>query len=386
MNRATWNRGNIGTGIMSYSLATLWHERQRFLAGILAVAFSALLIVLQCGLLLGLFAITSIPIEHSGADLWVGSPAVLSVDLGRPIPESYLLRVASQPEVERAEVFLQGFMHWTKPMGGSELCIIIGSRLDDDALGALRELTPELRRRLSEPGAIVVDEGDRGRLGVTGVGDTAEITSQRVRVVGLVRGLRSLSGPFVFCSVTTARALLRLSSDQTTYVVARCWNPADAPAVVERLRSYPTMTAFTSAVFSRRSQLHWLTKTKAGMALGCAAALGLLVGAAVTSQTLYAATVASLREYAVLRALGIPRWRIAAMVLVLSFWVGAAGVGLALPTVFALARGASSLGVPVLTPGWLIGSATAVTLLMAILSGIWALRSLRLIEPALLLR
>jgi putative ABC transport system permease protein len=371
---------------MSYSLATLWHERQRFLSGILAVAFSALLIVLQCGLLLGLFAIPSIPIEHSCADLWVGSPAVLSVDLGRPIPESYLLRLVSQPEVARAEVFLQGFMHWTKPQGGSELCIIIGSRLEDDSLGALRELTPELRRRLTEPGAIVVDEGDLDRLGVTGVGATAEITNQRVRVVGLVRGIRSLSGPYVLCSVTTARGLLRFAPDQATYVLARCWNPGAAPAVVERLRSYPTMTAFTSAEFSRRSQLHWLTKTKAGVALGCAAALGLLVGAAVTSQTLYAATVASLREYAVLRALGIPRWRIGATVLALSFWVGAAGVGLALPTVISLARGANTLGVPVLTPVWLIVAATAVTLLMAVVSGFWALRSLRLIEPALLLR
>src|SRR5262249_19838254 len=111
-----------------------------------------------------------------------------------------------------------------------------------------------------------------------------------------------------------------------------------------------------------------------------------LVGAAVTSQTLYAATVASLREYAVLQALGIPRWRIAGMVVALSFWVGAAGVGLALPTVFGLARGAGMLGVPVLTPGWLLSSATAVTLLMAVLSGFWALRSLRLIEPAVLLR
>jgi putative ABC transport system permease protein len=371
---------------MSYSLATLWHERQRFLSGILAVAFSALLIVLQCGLLLGLFAITSIPIDHSGADLWVGSPAVLSVDLGRPVPESYLLRLASQPEVERAEIFLQGFMHWTKPKGGSELCIIIGSRLENDSLGALRELTPELRSRLTEPGAVVVDESELERLGIHGIGDTAEITSQRVRVVGLVRGLRSLSGPYVFCSLTTARALLRFSSDQATYVLARCHHPAEAPAVVERLRSYPTMTAFTSAEFSRRSQLHWLTKTKAGLALGCAAALGLLVGAAVTSQTLYAATVASLREYGVLRALGIPRWRIAATVLAQSFWVGALGVSLGLPTVFAVARGVGALGVPVLTPSWLIGSATAVTLLMALVSGLWALRSLRLIEPALLLR
>ncbi|GIW80140.1 MAG: hypothetical protein KatS3mg105_1947 [Gemmatales bacterium] len=82
---------------MSYSLITLWHERRRYLPGILAVGFSALLIALQCGLLLGLFSITSIPIDHSKADLWIGSPQVLAVDLGRPIPTSLRSRIASIP-------------------------------------------------------------------------------------------------------------------------------------------------------------------------------------------------------------------------------------------------------------------------------------------------
>jgi putative ABC transport system permease protein len=371
---------------MSYALATLWFERQRFLPGILATAFSALLIVVQCGLLLGLFAITSIPIDHSSADVWVGSPQVLSVDLGRPVPERYLQRVAAQPGVERCEVFLQGFMHWTKPNGGSELCIVVGLRLSEDALGAPRELTPALRARLAEPGAVIVDEGELGRLGIRGVGAVAEVTNQRVRVVGLVRGLRSLSGPYVFCSVPTARGLLRMSPEQTTYVLARCRNPGEAADVVDRLRSHATMSAFTSADFSVRSRLHWLTKTKAGIALGLAAALGLLVGAVVTSQTLYAATAASLREYAVLRALGVPRWRMGLTVMAQSFWVGAFGLLAAVPAVLALGQAAAAASVPVLLPSWLLGGAAAVTLATALLSGLAALRSLRLIEPALLLR
>jgi putative ABC transport system permease protein len=371
---------------MSYSLSTLWYERQRFLPGILAVAFSALLIVLQCGLLLGLFSITSIPIDHSRADLWVGAPEVLSVDLGRPIPERYLTRVAAQPEVECAEPFLQGFMYWTKPDGGSELCIVIGTRLDGEALGPMAELTPEMRSRLGEPGTIVVDQGELGRLGIRGVGDVAEVTNQRVRVVGLIRGFRSLSGPYLFCSLRTARMLLRLTSEQTTYVLARCRRPEQAPAVVARLRRTPTLSAFTSEDFSRRSRLHWLTKTKAGVALGCAAALGLLVGAVVTSQTLYAATAASMREYAVLRAMGIPRWRMAAAVLVQSFWVGLAGIAVAGPAAFGLAQAAKLVAVPVLLPPWLLGGTVAITMAMALLSGLAALRSLRLIEPALLLR
>src|SRR5437016_14306408 len=117
---------------MSYSLATLWYERQRFLPGVLAVGFSALLIALQCGLLLGLFSITSIPIDESGADVWVGHPEVPSVDLGRPIPEAWQSYIAPLPEVERTEPFLEGFAYWDKPTGGLELFLVIGSRLGPD--------------------------------------------------------------------------------------------------------------------------------------------------------------------------------------------------------------------------------------------------------------
>ena len=110
------------------------------------------------------------------------------------------------------------------------------------------------------------------------------------------------------------------------------------------------------------------------------------MGAVVTSQTLYAAVAASLREYAVLRALGIPRWRMALTVLAQSFWVGIAGIGLALPAAFGLAWVAGVFGANVKLPWELIGIAGAVTMVMALLSGFMALRSLRLVEPAALLR
>lgn len=376
---------------MPYSLATLWFDRQRFLPGVLAVAFSALLIALQCGLLLGLFSITSIPIDHTNADIWVGAPEVLSVDLARPIPESYLARLAREPEVKQVEIYLQGFAYWSKPKGGSELSMIIGSRLglDNPALGTVDVLTPELRTMLQERNAIIIDESELDRLGINGIGDTAEIGPfrTRVRVVGLVKGLKSLAGPYVFCSVETARSLLGLQPGQTSYVLARLHNPADAPAVVERLRKkYDNMSAFTKPEFSLRSRMHWLTRTKAGIALGYAAALGLLVGGVVTSQTLFAATVASLREFAVLRALGIPRWRMALTVLGQSFWIGLAGVSLALPVVFGLAEAADWLGAKVMLPWELLSGAGVVTMVVALLSGLFALRSLRMVEPAMLLR
>jgi putative ABC transport system permease protein len=371
---------------MSYSLATLWYERQRFLPGVLAVAFSALLIALQCGLLLGLFSITSLPIDETHADVWVGHPEVASVDLGRPIPAAWQSYLA-MPQVERTEEFLEGFAYWDKPTGGNELCVVIGARLGPESLGAVKKLTPRHRSLLAEPGAIVIDDSEFGRLGIQKVGDTAEVGRHRVRVVGTVHGYRSLAGPYVFCSLETARMLLPITRDQATFLLARCRRPEDAAAVVQRLQAYPRkLSAFTQEGFSVQSRVHWLTKTKAGIALGFAALLGLLVGAVVTSQTLYAATAASLREYAVLRALGIPRWRMALTVLAQSFWVGVAGIGLALPIVFMLAHFGTEVGAPVLLPWQLLVGTVGVTMVMALASGLAALRSLRLIEPVALLR
>ena len=303
---------------MNFALITLWHDRQRYIPGVLAVAFSAVLITLQCGLLIGLLSVTALPVDRTRADIWVGSADVRSVDLGRAIPENYVSRLYENPEVTQVEPFYQGFSYWNKTGGGTQLCIILGSNLEDNALGSVDALTPELRLALTEPDSVVVDESERGRLGLTqGVGETGDVLGRKVRVVGMVHGYKSLAGPYVLCSASTAKQLIpRLQGDYTCYLLAKCRHPEDAPVVVQRLQRYKNdMAAFTSADFSWKSQIYWLTTTGAGIALGYTALLGLMVGAVVTSQTLYAATAGALREYAVLRALGIPRWRMAGAVL-----------------------------------------------------------------------
>lgn len=377
---------------MNYALQTLWHERSRYLPGILAVAFSAVLIALQCGLLMGLFSITSLPIDNASkeAHIWVGSPKVLSVDLGRPLPLNYMSRIAQDRRVKQVEPYYEAFASWTKPDGGSELALVIGCSMSEDSLGAVKELTPQLRVLLTQPGSVVVDQAELDRLGVKGVGDKAEINKQTVQIVGLIKGFKSLAGPYVYCSRETARNLLRIvmPTDHTTFFLVQCHRKEDAPHVVAELQKQyaADLSAFTSEEFSLHSRLHWLTKTKAGIAIGYAAILGLLVGMVVTSQTLYAATTASAREFAILLALGIPRWRISLTVVTQSFWIGIIGAIVAYPTVQALAALAALGGVNVILPWWLLMGATGVTVFMALISGLFALRSVRRIEPMTLLR
>ncbi len=372
-----------------YSLKILWHGHQRFLPAVLAVAFSAVLIAVQFGVLLGTLAVTSRPIDHAAAQIWIGIRGLPSIELGHPIPGAWLFRIQAEPEVEDVEEYLYEFNYWHKPTGGSVHCCIIGARLEESALGAVSDLTPEMRTKLTEPGAVVVDETELDRLGLQhGIGETAEVVGHKVRVVGLVHGFKSIWGPYVFCSMQTARMLLfQYRPGQTQFLLARCLPGADVPALIARLRGkYSEMTIISDRDFSSQTRMYWLTRTRIGVALGLTAVLALLVGLVITSQTLYAAVTSSLREYAVLRALGLPRWRIVALVLAQSFWIGLAGVATSLPMTLALARLASLIGAEVLLPSWLLAGTITVTMAIALVSGLLALRSLRQVEPANLLR
>ena len=184
----------------------------------------------------------------------------------------------------------------------------------------------------------------------------------------------------------TARHLLRAPIEQTGFVLARCLDPQKAPDVAAQLRRYPDMSAYTKDELSYRSRRHWLLMTGGGLAICFTSALGLLVGAVITSQSLSGAIVASLREFAMLTAMGIPRRRIGTMVMTQSLWIGVIGVGLALPVAFGLKSLAGSVGVPIHLESWMVAIASAVTLVMAVLSGLMTLRSLTLVEPAVLLR
>ena len=147
--------------------------------------------------------------------------------------------------------------------------------------------------------------------------------------------MKSLAAPWVFCSLHTARQLLGflLPPDHVTYLLARCDTPGAAKEVAAELRDAvpDDMVVYTAEEFSTSSRLYWLFRTKAGLAIGYAALLGLLVGMVITAQTLYSATAANAKEFAILLALGIPRWRISLMVLAQSFWVGVIGIALAYP-------------------------------------------------------
>lgn len=371
---------------MRYALQTLWFERKRYLPGVMAVAFSALLTAFQVGIVDGLMSMVSFPIDISPAEVWVTSSNAPSVDLGVPINDNWRNRLWVLPEITAIDQYIQDFSEWKNPYGGTFIVIIAGCNLKDDSIGPVTELSATQRKLLTETGAVIINYQDRGRLGIEKVGETAEIAGQEVQVVGFTYNMGSLTGPYVLCSLATARRILRMPAHRTTYLIAKCQRPDQVPSVLAAMSKYRAVSTVRAEDFSFGSRMHWIRTTKAGIAVVFVAALGLAVGAVVTSQTLFSATIASIRELAVLRALGIPRSRMRVFVIQQSLVVGVLGLIVGLPLSFLMAKAAEYAGIRASLPPWLLIGTAILTLIMAFSSGLVALRSLRQAEPVQLLR
>lgn len=378
--------------MISLARATLLYEWRRFLPAVMAVTFAGLLVLVQIGLLLGMFGTVSVMVNQSTADVWMGYRNLPSVDLGRDIPMLHDSQLRERAEVRQVEHMQFAGGDWRTPSGTVLLAFVIGVDTRPDALGMARLITPQQRALLDEPDAIFIGEADVDKL-ETRVGDTAEIGGKRVRVAGVLGNLRAIGSVNVIASLSTARRLLSLQErepDMATFALARLADPNRAEAVRDALRA-PGRTvtrfgAWTAEELSIKSQLYWLLESGAGAGSAFASLLGLVVGAVITSQTLYAAIIGSIREYATLRALGVPGRSLHAVVLEQSLWIGVAGLALTGVTSVAAAWLAETFHVAMRIPGWALGGTAVLVLAIALASGLFALRSLGRAEPAMLLR
>jgi putative ABC transport system permease protein len=255
----------------------------------------------------------------------------------------------------------------------------------------LKVFTPQLRAALAEPGAVVIDAWEFATFGLKGSSyEAGEINGQAVRLVGTLHGFHGFAFVYVFCSQETLKMLspqIAENPDLTNCLIAHCRDPRDVNSVVARLRrDYPDMGAYSSDELSLKVQKYWLFRSRGGMVLIGTVVLALLVGLAVTSETLYAAVLAQTKEIAVLEALGIPRSHVARLVLAQSIWLGIGGIVASLPCMVALAWIALALQTNVVLSAPILTLTFALTLGIAILSGLSSLRPLRNIEPAKLLR
>lgn len=361
----------------------LTHNRPRLAFTVLGISAAFFLTAAQAGLLVGWINTVTALVRHSGADMWVMAQHTPAFDYGTAIPRQRIHQARNVPGVAWAEGLFMAWNIWQRPDGRRVNVELVG--LDVSGRGGPWQMQEGDLAALRQPGIVIVDELFADLLGVDGLGSTAEMIGQRAEVGGLSRGVRTFTAsPFVFASLEQAiRYDRRYRDDEITYVLVRCHKDADPEAVRTELRArLPHVEVLTTREFARRSAAYWMLGTGAGITVVLTALLGLVVGAIIMSQTLFAVTNDHLENYATLRALGFGRNQLVGCVLLQAVVLGAAGVVLGTGLFFAAAAASARTSIPLETTPAVMAGLALVALLTSVASSWLAVRSVLRLDPA----
>lgn len=373
--------------MVSLALRNLLHDRVRLVVTLVGIVFSVVLSAIQLGLFMGFRAATADVIARSEADLWVMSRGVTHLESAVPFPERRLHQVMQIPGVARAERYLVNFSQWDRPDGAEEGIMVIG--LEPTAtMGLPWNLTAGRVEDLRQRDAVIVDELYLKKLGVSGVGDTAEIRGQRVKIVGTTRGIRTFTtAPPVFTLLSNAQRFVPGTGDDLRYILVRATPGTDTVALAATIReTVPNVDALATDDWRSAQEGYWMFGTGAGITVLIAAGLGLLVGVVVVAQTIYAATVDHIREYGTLKAMGATNGYIYRVITQQALVSGAVGYAIGISIALSVSRASLEGTTAILIPWPLSVGLALLTVVMCLVASIVSINKATRIDPAMVFR
>jgi len=373
----------------------LWAEKLRLLIALLGVAFAVVLIFMQLGFQEAMFG-SSVRWHRSlEYDIAMISPKMDFIVQPEAFPRRRLVQALSVAGVESVSSLYLGQGRWRNPEAPEETRNIFVVGFDPTAqvfaLPSLRAHTDALRL----PDTLVYDELSRPEFGPIpslfqqsqGTGLATEVANRSVRIVGLFELGTSfgIDASIVTSDLNFQRLFPHHDASQVNIGLLRVGAGVDAEAVRDRIAAAlpRDVVVLTRQGFIDRELLHWKRNTPIGYVLGFGVAIGLIVGAIIVYQILFADVSEHLQEYATLKAMGYTNRFLSAVVLKEAFILAALGFvpGTAISLLLYKSAGeATRLPLEMTVPRAALVFGLAVA--MCCVSAIIALRKVRAADPA----
>lgn len=317
--------------MLSIALKMLTGDRTKYFALIFGIAFATLLMSQQVSIFIGLMTRTAAQVlDIREADIWVMDPRVRYVDEVEPLPDAALGRVRSVSGVKWAAPLYKGLAVFRTRQGLVNQLSIVG--VDDSSLiGAPSKWISGNLNSLRQPSSIVMDrEGAQliwpGKDPVSMIGSEGEINDKRVVLSGIVDSSATfITFPVAYLRYSEAMRVTPPQRNKMSFVLVRGKPGEDPKTLAKRITTYTGLKALTWDSFAWQSVKYYLTRTGIPVNFGITIALAIIVGAAITAQTLYLFVTENLKQFGALKAIGATNQQITAMVLTQSALVGALG-------------------------------------------------------------
>jgi putative ABC transport system permease protein len=371
---------------MRLAWKNILHDRVRFLATVVGIAFAVFLMVFQGSLLFGFSRAASKLVDTTDSDLWITARGALCFDFAAPLSRRLMEIAESAPGVDHVSRMVISYAEYRSGDGKHHAIALIGA--DPEVGGRFPVPYVAGASTALEPEAVLIDQSNAKDLQVTAIPVDVEINKHRARVLRKVSGFGSFVGsPYVFTSYSNAVKYLGIRPEDSMYILLRLKAGYSAMDVKQSLQKrVPEVDVWTHDEFSRQSRTYWLTQTGAGGGILVAAILGFLVGLVVVSQTMYATTMEHLEEFATMKALGASKWFVVRIVLAQAVICGVVGCLLGLLATIPVIDGARQVITWIRTPWWLPAGVWLPTLLMCVVAANLSIRAALKVEPARVFR
>jgi putative ABC transport system permease protein len=314
------------------ALRMLTGERNKYLALIFGVAFATLLMTNQVSIFMGIITRTGNQIlEVRDADIWVMDNRVRYLDEAPGLQDTDLMRVRGVSGVAWAVRLYMGTVHARLEDGNTRNVHVVG--LDDETLvGAPREMIAGKLEDLKRPDAVIIDKA--GYEYMWGqepyrLERIFQFNDRRAVLVGVCKVAQPfLSDPIVYTRFSQAGSYVPRQRNLMNYVLVKPKDGVDHPALCRRIEERIGRMALTRWQFFWKTVGYFLASTGIPVNFGITIALGFIVGAAVTGQTLYLFVLENLKQFGALKAMGVPNFGILRMILLQALLVGGVGFGL----------------------------------------------------------
>ena len=314
------------------ALRMLTGDPTKYLGLIFAIAFSTFLLENQTSIFASIMRRTASQIEDvTEADVWVMDPATKYFDETKALKDTDLLRVRGVTGVEYAVRLFKGQPVARTPKGNFQAAIVLG--LDDATLiGSPRKIVLGSWERLREPNSVVLDRAGYILLfpgEELQVGRTMEINDHLVRIVGISDASAPFASfPILHARYTEARNFVGPERSQMSFILARPSAGVTPQELTRRIQHATGLKARTRDEFRWDCIHYYLANTGIPVNFGITISIALLIGLVVTGQTFYLFTIESLKQFGVLKAIGVTNRRLVGMILLQAFNVGFIGYAL----------------------------------------------------------
>ncbi len=379
---------------MSLALSTLIYEWRRYLAAVIALAFSGLLILAEVGMFVGIGKSFTATIDRSPADIFVIAPKAESLmNDNASLPRRIMPLIYMHPEVVQvSDLAGSGAMFRNFPKPGEKVkqdyVQLMAVDLQPGAVTWPTDYGQEIRQALSEPFSVAVDETALKQLGVR-FGDKAILNGHVIHIRAILHNYANVNRPML----TLSRDSLGLigqqpDPDRSGPLLVRIRDPRKTIEVRDQLNvmGKGQFRAWSKKELADANDKALMKEQIIGLMMNFTIILGFCIGVGITWQTLRGAILANIKEFASLRALGVSVGSLRKVVLELAFWVGVVGLMATGVFVWGVSKLGEAGGVPMAFPPEYIIMAVALLMIIALGSGLLSLGVLKKSQPADLLR